>query len=50
MTTTDNGVNVQALLDARAALTDAPQAAQFTWDATARAMRAIYEELHARRP
>ncbi len=38
MTTTtlpaDNGVNVQALLDARAALTDAPEAAQFTWRAT----------------
>ena len=30
----DNGVNVQALLDARAALTDAPQAAQFTWRAS----------------
>lgn len=31
---TDNGVNVQALLDARAALTDAPEAAQFTWRAS----------------
>lgn len=30
----DNGVNVQALLDARKALTEAPQAAQFTWRAT----------------
>jgi uncharacterized OsmC-like protein len=27
----DNGVNVQALIDARAALTDAPAAAQFKW-------------------
>src|SRR5881394_1619251 len=27
----DNGVNVQALLDARDALTKAPQAAQFKW-------------------
>ncbi len=41
MTTTDtpvcdNGVNVQALLDARSALTDAPEAAQFTWRATHR--------------
>jgi uncharacterized OsmC-like protein len=27
----DNGVNVQALLDARAALTDAPEAAAFQW-------------------
>ena len=39
MTTTDtpvcdNGVNVQALLDARTALTDAPEAAQFTWRAS----------------
>jgi uncharacterized OsmC-like protein len=35
-TTTDvnNGVNVEALLGARQALTDAPQAAQFTWRAT----------------
>jgi uncharacterized OsmC-like protein len=29
----DNGVNVQALLDARTALTDAPAAAQFNWRA-----------------
>src|SRR3970282_2307771 len=38
MTTTDtpvnNGVNVQALLDARTALVDAPEAAQFTWRAS----------------
>lgn len=38
MTTTespvDNGVNVEALLGARQALTDAPQAAAFTWRAT----------------
>jgi uncharacterized OsmC-like protein len=30
----DNGVNVQALLDARNALTEAPEAADFTWRAT----------------
>ena len=30
----DNGVNVQALLDARGALSAAPQAAQFTWRAS----------------
>ena len=30
----DNGVNVEALLAARQALTDAPQAAQFKWRAT----------------
>jgi uncharacterized OsmC-like protein len=37
MTTTtpvDNGVNVEALLGAREALTEAPQAAQFQWRAT----------------
>ena len=30
----DNGVNVQALLDAREALKASPEAAQFTWRAT----------------
>ena len=30
----NNGVNVQALLDAREALTAAPEAAKFTWRAT----------------
>ena len=30
----DNGVNVQALIDARTALTDAPAGAQFQWRAT----------------
>lgn len=30
----DNGVNVDALLGARAALTEAPEAARFTWRAT----------------
>jgi uncharacterized OsmC-like protein len=33
-TTVDNGVNVEALLDARVALSDAPEAAKFTWRAT----------------
>ena len=33
-TRVDNGVNVEALLGARQALTDAPQAAQFKWRAT----------------
>ncbi|MDA1089563.1 MAG: OsmC family protein [Proteobacteria bacterium] len=32
--TVDNGVNVEALLGARAALTDAPEAAKFKWRAT----------------
>jgi uncharacterized OsmC-like protein len=33
-TPVDNGVNVQALLDARDALIEAPEAAQFEWRAT----------------
>ncbi len=33
-TTATNGVNVEALLEARAALTEAPEAAKFTWRAT----------------
>lgn len=33
-TTADNGVNVAALLGAREALTEAPQAAKFTWRAS----------------
>src|SRR3978361_785907 len=36
MTTIDNGVNVQALLDAREVLKGAPEAAQFTWRASSR--------------
>jgi uncharacterized OsmC-like protein len=32
--TADNGVNVEALLDAREALTEAPEAARFKWRAT----------------
>lgn len=32
--TVDNGVNVAALLDAREALTEAPEAAKFAWRAT----------------
>jgi len=34
--TAENGVNVQALLDARTALRDAPEAAQFTWRASSK--------------
>ena len=33
-TTVNNGVNVQALLDAREALKDAPEATKFTWRAS----------------
>src|SRR5271165_7374285 len=35
-TIADNGVNVQALLDAREALKAAPEAAQFTWRASSK--------------
>jgi uncharacterized OsmC-like protein len=35
-TAIDNGVNVQALLDAREALAGAPEAAQFTWKASSK--------------
>jgi uncharacterized OsmC-like protein len=36
MSTTDNGVNVQALLEARDVLAAAPEAAQFTWRASSK--------------
>ncbi|GIE90132.1 OsmC family protein [Actinoplanes regularis] len=36
MATIDNGVNVQALLEAREALKGAPEAAQFTWRASSK--------------
>ena len=36
MTTVTNGVNVGALLEARDALKEAPEAAQFTWRASAK--------------
>jgi uncharacterized OsmC-like protein len=36
MSTTDNGVNVQALLEARDVLAGAPDAAQFTWRASSK--------------
>ena len=38
----DNGVNIQALLDAREALTQAPEAAQFTWRATSEWVRGTH--------
>ena len=42
MTVTDNGVNVQALLDAREALKGAPEAARFTWRATSTWDRGVH--------
>jgi uncharacterized OsmC-like protein len=38
----NNGVNVEALLDARAALADAPEAAQFKWRATTKWADGVY--------
>ena len=44
----DNGVNVEALLDARTALTDAPEAAEFTWRATTEWVRGTHSADHDR--
>ena len=47
MTTTDtvdNGVNVQALLDAREALIQAPEAAQFVWRAKSKWQNGVHSE------
>jgi len=38
----DNGVNVAALLEARAALTEAPEAAKFQWRATCKWMNGTH--------
>src|SRR3954454_3933775 len=40
----DNGVNVAALLDARTALTDAPEVAEFTWRATNEWLRGTHSK------
>jgi uncharacterized OsmC-like protein len=40
----DNGVNVEALLGAREALTEAPQAAQFTWRATTKWIKGTHSQ------
>jgi uncharacterized OsmC-like protein len=42
--TVDNGVNVDALLEAREALSEAPEAAQFTWRATTKWIRGTHTE------
>jgi uncharacterized OsmC-like protein len=44
MTSVDNGVNVQALLDAREVLKGAPEAAQFTWRATCKWQNGTYSK------
>jgi uncharacterized OsmC-like protein len=41
-TTIDNGVNVQALLDAREAVQGAPEAAQFTWRASSKWQKGVH--------
>ncbi len=40
----DNGVNVQALLDARDALTEAPAGAQFTWRSSTEWLRGTHSQ------
>lgn len=40
----DNGVNVEALLGARAALTDAPEGAQFTWRVSNQWQRGVHSQ------
>jgi uncharacterized OsmC-like protein len=41
-TKVDNGVNVEALLGAREALTNAPEAAQFTWRANCKWLNGVH--------
>ena len=45
MTTVTNGVNVQALLDAREALKASPEAAQFTWRASAKWQSGVHSQI-----
>ena len=45
MTTVTNGVNVQALLEARDALRNAPEAAQFTWRASAKWQSGVHSQI-----
>ena len=41
----DNGVNVQALLEAREVLKGAPEAAQFTWKATSSWQHGVHSQV-----
>ena len=45
MTTVTNGVNVQALLDAREVLKGAPEAAQFSWRASAKWQNGVHSQI-----
>jgi uncharacterized OsmC-like protein len=44
MAAVDNGVNVQALLDARDALKDSPEATQFTWRASCKWVKGTHSQ------
>ena len=44
-TVADNGVNVQALLDAREVLKGVPEAAQFTWRASAQWQNGVHSQI-----
>ena len=44
-TVADNGVNVQALLEAREVLKGAPEAAQFTWRASAKWQGGVHSQM-----
>ena len=43
--TANNGVNVQALLDAREVLKGAPEAAQFKWRATSSWQNGVHSQV-----
>ncbi len=45
MTTVTNGVNVQALLEAREVLKGAPEAAQFAWRASAKWQNGVHSQI-----
>jgi uncharacterized OsmC-like protein len=45
MTTATNGVNVEALLEAREVLKGAPEAAQFTWRASSKWQNGVHSEI-----
>ena len=49
MATADNGVNVQALLDAREALKGAPEATKFTWRASCKWVNGTHSQANGQR-
>ena len=49
MTSVNNGVNVQALLDAREGLKGAPAAAKFTWRASCKWQNGTYSKTNVLR-